>query len=75
MSESSKLAVIQVRSGVSPGRKAEFVSAVLDFARKSAKFGQVVLLTSFSAEERVDSQLSGTPLRYLTTKTDVAEFE
>ena len=64
--DEKKLLVFQLRSGVTARGKDDFVSAVVDFCVVE-KVGEVIVLTSSSAEERIDEQLTGPQLRYLST--------
>ena len=64
--EEKKLLVFQLRSGVTARGKDDFVSALLEFCVVE-KVGEVIVLTSSSAEERIDEQLTGPQFRYLST--------
>lgn len=66
MEEAKKLAVFQIRSGLLPGQGAKFLADLLGWCQDRG-VGKIVCLTSAHSHERSDSQLSGSPLRYLAT--------
>jgi hypothetical protein len=66
--------VFQIRSGLAAARKDDFLSDLLNWCKEEA-VAEVIVLASSSAEERVDKQLAGSQLRYLTTSKDEGEFE
>lgn len=59
-----KLAVVQMRTPIAKGRTREFCDALLQWIQ-SSQFSDTVLLTSTHAHERIDSQIQGSPIRYL----------
>ena len=61
------LALLQIRSGLLPGSSAVFSGDLVTWAR-SQGVSRVICLTSSMAHERQESQLTGTNLRYITTK-------
>ena len=67
--ESSKLLLVQIRSSVSKVKKEEFVADLLKWASELGVV-QVIALASFAADERIDSQIVGVPLRFLTNDED-----
>ena len=68
-SESHGVYLLQLRSGVAKGRSAEFLEALVSWSKASG-FAQVVVMASSAAEERIDSQLAGTQLRYVSSAED-----
>ena len=62
----SKLAVLQIRSGLLPGKGGAFLTDILEWAKES-KISRLVCLTSSHAHERSDIQLRGSPLRFLAS--------
>ena len=64
--DEKKLLVFQLRSGVTARGKDDFVSALVEFCAVE-KVGEVIVLTSSSAEERIDEQLTGPQFRYLSS--------
>jgi len=67
-SEESKLLIIQIRSSVTKTGKASFVDDVLEWATQ-AHLDKIIVLSSMSAEERVDSQMSA-ETRFLVNNSD-----
>lgn len=65
-SSDKKLAVLQIRSPLIKKKSRAFCQALTCWIKKSA-FTRVVLLSSSHAYQRDDSQLFGTPFRYLVT--------
>ncbi len=63
--DASKLLVFQLRSGVCRRSRDAFLGLVLDWL-KSVGVRQIVVLASSNADERIDEQLVGSQLRYLT---------
>jgi len=53
-----KLLVVQIRSSVSRSGKASFVDDLLGWAGNDLDLEKVVVLSSFAADERVDSQIA-----------------
>jgi proteasome assembly chaperone 2 len=53
-----------MRTPVAKGRTREFCDALLQWVQSSS-FSDTVLLTSSHAHERIDSQIQGSPLRYI----------
>ena len=70
-SESQDVYLLQLRSSLSKGRSKEFVSSLLSWA-KTAGVKDVLVLSSSSAEERIDSQLEGTQLRFISSTEEKA---
>ena len=64
--DEKKLLVFQIRSGITSRGKVDFVSALVEFCA-AKQVGEVIVLTSSSAEERIDEQLTGQQFRYLST--------
>ena len=62
----SKLAVVQIRSGLLPGKGGVFLSDLFQWS-KEKNIARLVCLTSSHAHERSDVQLRGSPLRFLTS--------
>ncbi|XP_071958377.1 proteasome assembly chaperone 2-like [Antedon mediterranea] len=65
-SDEKKLLVVQLRALLVKGKHSQFRKKLLDWIKRS-NFSRVILLTSSFAYERIDSQITGSPLRYLTT--------
>ncbi|XP_066435618.1 proteasome assembly chaperone 2 [Eleutherodactylus coqui] len=65
-SSDKKLAVLQIRSPLIKNKSRAFCQALTCWIKKCA-FTRVVLLSSSHAYQRDDSQLFGTPFRYLVT--------
>ncbi|XP_077983382.1 proteasome assembly chaperone 2-like [Glandiceps talaboti] len=65
-SEEKKLVVVQQRAPYVKGKQKEYCERLIEWIQ-SYHFDKVLLLTSSYAHERVDSQLQGTPLRYIAT--------
>ncbi|KAL9976490.1 hypothetical protein ACROYT_G013799 [Oculina patagonica] len=61
-----KFVVVQQRAPLVKGRQSEYCRKLVTWI-KTCNFKQVVLVSSISATERVDSQIEGSPLRYLVT--------
>ncbi|XP_033126060.1 proteasome assembly chaperone 2-like [Anneissia japonica] len=64
--DEKKLLVVQLRALLVKGKHSQFRKKLLDWIQQST-FRQVILLTSSFAYERLDSQITGSPLRYLVT--------
>lgn len=62
----SKLAVVQIRSGLLPGKGGVFLSDLFQWS-KEKNIARLVCLTSSHAHERSDVQLRGSPLRFLAS--------
>ena len=62
----SKLAVLQIRSGLLPGKGGAFLADLLEWA-KEKNITRLVCLSSSHAHERSDVQLRGSPLRFLAS--------
>jgi len=62
----SKLVVLQIRSGILPGKGSAFLTDLLEWAKEN-KITRLVCLTSSHAHERSDIQLRGSPLRFLAS--------
>ena len=60
-----KFAILQIRSGIVPSKKEEFLKDLVEWI-KLHQFSKVVLLASSSSEERLDNQIRGPPFRYLS---------
>ena len=73
-SEKDKLVIFQLRSGVAKRKEKDFISDLIAWCKESG-IANVVHLSSVSADERVDNQIIGSPLRYLTTAKDKTAFE
>merc|ERR1711981_464234 len=58
---------MQIRSAIAPNKNNEFLDDLIVWC-KEAGIAKVVLLASTSADERVDSQIMGSKLRYLTNE-------
>ncbi|KAJ8041194.1 Proteasome assembly chaperone 2 [Holothuria leucospilota] len=65
-SAEKKLVCIQQRVLFVKGRQAAFRQELREWV-KACQFSSVILLTSSSAHERIDCQLTGSPFRYLAT--------
>ena len=61
------LAMLQIRSGLLPGSSAVFSGDLVSWCRDQG-VSRVICLTSSMAHERQESQLTGTNLRYITSK-------
>lgn len=61
-----KFIVVQQRAPLVKGRQTEYCRKLVSWI-KSCHFKQVILVSSISATERVDSQIEGSPLRYHVT--------
>jgi hypothetical protein len=66
---SPAITFLQQRSPVIKGHNEEFVNHLVDFLRQQ-NFAHVVLLHSSDASRRIDSQLSGPQVRFLTAGSD-----
>jgi len=64
--DEKKLLVFQIRSGINAQGKDDFVAALVDWC-KVENVSELIVLTSSSAEERIDEQLTGPQFRYLST--------
>ncbi|XP_070575807.1 proteasome assembly chaperone 2-like [Ptychodera flava] len=62
------LVVVQQRAPIVKGKQREFCRKLSDWI-KTCQFDKVILLTSSYAHERIDSQIQGSPLRYVVTPT------
>jgi len=62
-----KLVFFQIRSGILPGKGAQFLEDFVAWCKTSSA-SRVIVLTSSHAHERTDQQITGTPLRYLSTE-------
>ena len=60
---------VQIRSGLVKNKKREFVNDLLNWA-EGLGVSQLVVLSGFSAVERVDPQIVGLPVRFLTNKAE-----
>ena len=58
--------VLQIRSGLLPGKGGAFLTDLLDWAKEN-NITRLVCLTSSHAHERSDIQLRGSPLRFLAS--------
>jgi len=63
-----KLVIMQFHSPVLAKEKSNFVNFLVEWIKKQ-DFNQVICLSSTFASERIDSQLTGSPFRYLITDT------
>ncbi|KAJ7383995.1 Proteasome assembly chaperone 2 [Desmophyllum pertusum] len=61
-----KFVVVQQRAPLVKGCQTEYCRKLVTWI-KSCNFKQVILVSSISATERVDSQIGGSPLRYVVT--------
>ncbi|XP_072013200.1 proteasome assembly chaperone 2-like [Amphiura filiformis] len=61
-----ELVIIQQRAPLVKGKQRDFRKKLLAWI-KECKFSQVVLLSSTHSHERVDSQITGSPFRFLST--------
>ncbi|XP_031567228.1 proteasome assembly chaperone 2-like [Actinia tenebrosa] len=66
-SDEQKLIIIQQRAPINKGYQALYCRKMIEWI-KSCGFHRVILLSSISATERVDSQMQGSPLQYLVSK-------
>lgn len=66
--EDHKLIIMQQRAPLVKGCQAEYCRKVTEWI-KSCNFKQVILFSSINASERNDSQIIGSPFRYLVTPT------
>ena len=64
--DEKKLLLFQIRSGITARGEVDFVSALVEFC-VTEQVSEVIVLTSSSAEERIDEQLTGQQFRYLST--------
>ena len=64
--DEKKLLVFQLRSGITSRGKVDFVFALVEFCF-AEQVGEVIVLTSSSAEERINKQLTGQQFRYPCT--------
>lgn len=62
--DAQKLVVLQIRSGLVKGRKDKFLTDLMTWCTDS-KLAEIIMLASSSADERLDEQIVGPPLRYL----------
>ncbi|XP_068701289.1 proteasome assembly chaperone 2-like [Montipora foliosa] len=65
-SEDQKIVVVQQRAPLLKGCQTEYCEKLITWI-KGCHFKQVILISSINATERIDSQLEGSPLRYLVT--------
>lgn len=61
-----QLIIVQQRSPLVKGKQKDFRKKLLTWV-KECKFEKVILLCSTYSHERIDSQISGSPFRYLAT--------
>ena len=66
----SKLALLQLRSGLMPGSSGQWCADLVTWAR-CVGVSRLVTLTSSLAHERQECQLTGSPFRYLATSESV----
>eukprot|EP00088_Acartia_fossae_P029921 TRINITY_DN3084_c0_g1_i6.p1 TRINITY_DN3084_c0_g1~~TRINITY_DN3084_c0_g1_i6.p1 ORF type:complete len:244 (-),score=45.68 TRINITY_DN3084_c0_g1_i6:308-1039(-) len=64
--EDSKLVIFQIRSGILPGQGSAFIADFLKWFKESG-CAELVVVGSMHAHERIDKQITGTDLRYLTS--------
>ncbi len=60
------LYLFQIRSSLAKGKRDDFLEDLLSWCQEQ-KAKEVILLGSSSAEERLDQQLSGSQLRFVTS--------
>lgn len=58
-------AILQIHSGLIKGQREAFLNDLVEWI-KEKKFAKVVILTSSDSEERLDSQIQGTPFRFVS---------
>jgi len=61
-----KLVIFQIRSGILPGQGAAFIEDFVDWFKVN-KCSELIVVGSSHAHERTDTQLTGSPLRYMST--------
>jgi len=66
LDEKKKLVIFQLRSGILPGQGAAFISQFLQWF-KNMECSELVMVAGMHAHERTDQQITGSPLRYLST--------
>lgn len=64
--KTEKEAVLQLRSALVQGQREQFCDDLVEWI-KAQKFAKVILLTSMSADERLDSQIQGQQFRFVST--------
>jgi len=64
-----KLVICQQRAPLFKGKRNQFVNVLVNFV-KSERFRETICLTSSHAYERLDSQLTGSQCRYLSSSID-----
>jgi len=73
--EKSNVCAFQIRSSLLQGQGQAFLDDLLAWCLQ-VKAKEIIVLASSNAEERVDSQLSGSQLRFYANKTDnVGQFK
>ena len=63
---------LQLRSTIVKNRRDEFLDDILNWATNQ-ELGKIVVLASFAADERIDSQIVGIPIRFLANRPEVRE--
>lgn len=63
---SKKLIIVQIRSKVVQHKRKQFVTNLLSWI-KEMKFQRLIVLSSTAAHERLDSQLTGSTFRYISS--------
>jgi len=61
-----KVVIFQIRSGILPGQGSVFMSDFLQWFQEK-KCGELIVVGSIYSHERIDSQITGSGLRYLCT--------
>jgi len=62
----SRLVIFQLRSGILPGAGAAFIADFLKWFQE-ADCADLIVIGSMQSHECIDKQITGTPLRYLST--------
>jgi len=67
------IVIFQLRSGILPGKGAAFIADFLQWFQ-AADCKDLIVIGSMHAHERIDVQITGTPLRYLNTTTSTRKI-
>ena len=65
--KADKAAILQMRSGLVSGQRDSFLNDLVNWI-KTMKFGRVVILASTTSDERIDAQIRGSQMRFVSKK-------
>ena len=63
--KTEKEAILQLRSGLVPGQRDEFLNDLFKWISQG-KFAKLVILSSTDSEERLDGQIQGSQFRFVS---------